>query len=369
MLSSDSTACLHGCPPQTAILLVNLGTPDAPTAPALRRYLGEFLSDPRVVEIPRPLWWLILNGIILPTRSSRSAAKYATIWTERGSPLQTGTADLTQAIADEMSRLGHHVRVRYAMRYGNPSVSSVLEEMARQNVTRMLLVPLYPQYCAATTASTLDAVTAWMRRSRRLPELRVLNHFHDEPLYIEALARKIEAHWQRNGRPDQLVMSFHGMPARTLKLGDPYHCECHKTARLLAQRLGLAASEYAVTFQSRFGKQKWLQPYTEPTLRQLAKEGVGRVDVICPGFSVDCLETLEEIAVEGKQAFLSSGGKTFHYIDCLNAEAHWTQSLSSLLAAHLQGWDTTVPVDEEQLAQTRARAQAMGAGNLTNSAG
>lgn len=361
---SDPTAYSHGSAPKTAILLVNLGTPDAPTASALRRYLGEFLSDPRVVEIPKPVWWLILNGIILPIRSSKSAAKYASVWTERGSPLQTGTADLTQAVAAEMARLGHHVQVRYAMRYGNPSVASVLDEMAKQNVTRILLVPLYPQYCAATTASTLDAVTAWMRRSRRMPELRVLNHFHDEPLYIEALARKIEAHWQQQGRPDKFVMSFHGMPARTLKLGDPYHCECHKTGRLLAERLGLAAADYAVTFQSRFGKQEWLQPYTEPTLRQLAKEGVARVDVTCPGFSVDCLETLEEIAMEGKEAFLSSGGKVFHYIDCLNAETHWAQGFSRLLTSHLQGWNTTVPADPKELAQTRERAKALGAENL-----
>jgi len=361
---SDPTAYSHGSAPKTAILLVNLGTPDAPTASALRRYLGEFLSDPRVVEIPKPVWWLILNGIILPIRSSKSAAKYASVWTERGSPLQTGTADLTQAVAAEMTRLGHHVQVRYAMRYGNPSVASVLDEMAKQNVTRILLVPLYPQYCAATTASTLDAVTAWMRCSRRMPELRVLNHFHDEPLYIEALARKIEAYWQQQGRPNKFVMSFHGMPTRTLKLGDPYHCECHKTARLLAERLGLAAADYAVTFQSRFGKQEWLQPYTEPTLRQLAKEGVARVDVTCPGFSVDCLETLEEIAMEGKEAFLSSGGKTFHYIDCLNAEAHWAQGFSSLLASHLQGWNTAVAADPKQLAQTRELAKALGAENL-----
>ncbi|MBN8745141.1 MAG: ferrochelatase [Thiomonas arsenitoxydans] len=361
---SDPTAYSHGSAPKTAILLVNLGTPDAPTASALRRYLGEFLSDPRVVEIPKPVWWLILNGIILPIRSSKSAAKYASVWTERGSPLQSGTADLTQAVAAEMARLGHHVQVRYAMRYGNPSVASVLDEMAKQNVTRILLVPLYPQYCAATTASTLDAVTAWMRRSRRMPELRVLNHFHDEPLYIEALARKIEVYWQQQGRPDKFVMSFHGMPARTLKLGDPYHCECHKTGRLLAERLGLAAADYAVTFQSRFGKQEWLQPYTEPTLRQLAKEGVARVDVTCPGFSVDCLETLEEIAMEGKEAFLSSGGKVFHYIDCLNAETHWAQGFSRLLTSHLQGWNTTVPADPKELAQTRERAKALGAENL-----
>ena len=361
---SDPTGYQHGSPPQTAILLVNLGTPDAPTAPALRRYLGEFLSDPRVVEIPKPVWWLILNGIILPIRSSKSAAKYASVWTERGSPLQTGTADLTQAVAAEMGQLGHHVQVRYAMRYGNPSVASVLDDLARQNVTRVLLVPLYPQYCAATTASTLDAVTAWMRRSRRVPELRVLNHFHDVPVYIEALAQKIEAQWQERGKPGKLVMSFHGMPARTLKLGDPYHCECHKTGRLLAERLGLQRADYEVTFQSRFGKQEWLKPYTEPTLRKLAQEGVSRVDVVCPGFSVDCLETLEEIAMEGKQAFLSSGGQVFHYIDCLNAEPHWAQGFSQMLASHLQGWDTTTLPDTAKLASSRALAQAMGADNV-----
>jgi len=361
---SDPTGYQHGQPRQTAILLVNLGTPDAPTSAALRRYLREFLSDPRVVEIPKPLWWLILNGIILPARSAKSAAKYASIWTPRGSPLQVGTADLAQAVGGELAARGHRVLVRYAMRYGNPSVASVLDELAQQNVTRVLLVPLYPQYCAATTASTLDAVTAWMRRSRRLPELRVLNHFHDAAGYIDALAEKIQAYWAQHGRPDKLVMSFHGMPARTLKLGDPYHCECQRTGRLLAQRLQLPPSAYAVTFQSRFGRQEWLQPYTEPTLRRLAQEGTGRVDVTCPGFSVDCLETLEEIAVEGKQAFLSSGGKAFHYIDCLNAEPHWVQAFSGLIETHLQGWETTAPPDPAALALSRSLAAAMGADNL-----
>ncbi|MGA8009218.1 MAG: ferrochelatase [Thiomonas sp.] len=361
---SDPTGYQHGTASQTAILLVNLGTPDSPTAPALRRYLGEFLSDPRVVEIPKPIWWLILNGIILPIRSSKSAAKYASVWTERGSPLQTGTADLTHAVSTEMAQRGHHLQVRYAMRYGNPSVASVLDDLARHNVTRILLVPLYPQYCAATTASTLDAVTAWTRRRRRVPELRVLNHFHDVPVYIDALAQKIETYWQQYGRPERLVMSFHGMPARTLKLGDPYHCECHKTGRLLAERLQLPASSYQVTFQSRFGKQEWLQPYTEPTLRKLAQDGVARVDVICPGFSVDCLETLEEIAMEGKKAFLSSGGQAFNYIDCLNADPHWAKALSSLLETQLQGWDTKAQADAAELAHARSLALAAGASNL-----
>ncbi len=358
---SDPTGYQHGTPAQTAILLVNLGTPDAPTAPALKRYLREFLSDPRVVEIPKPVWWLILNGIILPVRAAKSAAKYASVWTPRGSPLQIGTADLTAAVQAELTARGHLVQVHYAMRYGNPSLPAKLDELARQNVNRVLLVPLYPQYCAATTASTLDAVTAWFRRNRRVPELRVLNHFHDVPSYIDALAHKIQAHWQQHGRPDKLVLSFHGMPARTLKLGDPYHCECHKTARLLAQRLQLAETDWQVTFQSRFGRQEWLQPYTEPTLRALAQSGVERVDVACPGFTVDCLETLEEIAMEGKEAFLTSGGKTFHYIDCLNADSHWAQAFTGLLETQLQGWDTRTAPDPDALARSRERARALGA--------
>ena len=358
---SDPTGYQHGTAPQTAILLVNLGTPDAPTPPALRRYLGEFLSDPRVVEIPKPVWWLILNGIILPIRSSKSAAKYASVWTDRGSPLQTGTADLTQAVAVEMALAGHHVQVRYAMRYGNPSVASVLDELARQNVTRILLVPLYPQYCAATTASTLDAVSAWMRRSRRVPELRVLNHFHDVPVYIEALADKIETQWRQQGRPDRLVMSFHGMPARTLKLGDPYHCECHKTGRLLAERLGLEASDYVVTFQSRFGRAEWLQPYTAPTLAELGRQGVQRVDVICPGFPADCLETLEEIALEGKAEYLKAGGRDYRYIPCLNEREEWIRALADLAARHLEGWPTRRPADPASLAASAERARRLGA--------
>ena len=364
MTLRDPSGYKHGTAAQTAILLVNLGTPDAPTAPALRRYLGEFLSDPRVVEIPKPVWWLILNAVILPIRSGRSAAKYAAVWTPRGSPLLTGTDDLSKAVGVELAQRGHHVQVRYAMRYGNPSVAGVLDELSAQNVTRVLLVPLYPQYCAATTASTIDAVNAWMGRTRRLPELRVLNHFHDVPAYIDALALKIQEYWRQHGRPDKLLMSFHGMPARTLQLGDPYHCECHKTARLLAERLQIPNAGYQVTFQSRFGKQEWLQPYTEPTLRELARQGVKRIDVTCPGFSVDCLETLEEIAVEAKQAFLSSGGGEFHYIDCLNAETHWAQAFAGLLEAQLQGWDTRSPPDTTALMRSRSAAQALGASNL-----
>lgn len=360
----DPAGFRHGTAAQTGVLLVNLGTPDAPTAPALRRYLREFLSDPRVVELPRPLWWPILNGIILPLRSRRSAARYAAVWTPGGSPLLVGTAGLARAVGDELAARGHRLLVRHAMRYGSPGVGAALDAFAADNVTRVLLVPLYPQYCAATTASTIDAVGAWMRRARRLPELRVLHHFHDAAAYIDALARKVQAHWARHGRPDLLVMSFHGMPARTLRAGDPYFCECQKTARLLAERLALPPSGYRVTFQSRFGRQRWLEPYTASTLRELAREGIGRVDVICPGFSVDCLETLEEIAVEAKQAFLSSGGREFHYIDCLNAEPQWAQAFAGLVETQLQGWDTRSAPDPAELLRSRAAAQALGADNL-----
>ena len=361
MAAPDAAAWSHGTAAQTGVLLVNLGTPEAPTALALRRYLREFLSDPRVVELPRLLWWPILNGIILPRRAGKSAAKYAAIWTPRGSPLLVGTADLSRAVAAELAAAGHRVLVRHAMRYGSPGVAAALDAFAADNVTRVLLVPLYPQYCAATTASTVDAVAAWLRRTRSLPELRVLNHFHDQPAYIDALASKVRAHWSAHGKPDVLVTSFHGMPARTLHAGDPYFCECQKTARLLAERLELPGSAYRVTFQSRFGRQRWLEPYTEPTLRELARQGVGRVDVICPGFAVDCLETLEEIAIGAKQAFLSSGGREFHYIDCLNAEPRWAQAFAGLIETQLQGWDTRSPADPDELLRSRAAAQALGA--------
>jgi ferrochelatase len=355
---------VHGADSQIAVLLLNLGTPDAPTAPALRRYLREFLSDPRVVEIPRAVWLPLLNGIILPLRAPKSAAKYATIWQTQGSPLATGTAALAHSMQAGLAAKGHHVLVRHAMRYGNPATATVLDELHAQGVSRLLLVPLYPQYSAATTASSLDAVMGWMGRARRQPALRSLRNWADDPGYIGALAQKIRTHWALHGQAEQLLMSFHGMPLRTLKLGDPYHCECQKTGRLLAEALGLDASQYKVTFQSRFGKQAWLQPYTEPTLRALAKAGTKRVDVVCPGFAVDCLETLEEIAMEGKQVFLSSGGTAYHYIACLNTDPVWVEAFAALLESELQGWPTRQAVDAAQQAASRNRAKAMGAENI-----
>jgi ferrochelatase len=355
----------HGTVPAlgatTAVLYCNLGTPDAPTTPAVRRYLAEFLSDQRVVEIPKPIWWLILHGIILRIRPKKSAAKYASIWTAEGSPLKVWTDKQAQLLGQVLKARGHHVAVRYAMRYGNPSMASQLEELKELGITRVLIVPAYPQYSATTTASVFDAVYTWAAKVRRLPEFRFLNHYHDDAGYIAALAGKVRAHWDAHGQAEQLVFSFHGVPQRTLELGDPYHCECYKTARLLGEALGLSKDRYKVTFQSRFGKAKWLQPYTEPTLIAMAQSGVKRVDVMCPGFTGDCLETLEEMNDEAREAFMHAGGETFHYISCLNDSLEWADALASICEEHLSGWPTLEAPDVSALAQSRAEAMALGA--------
>lgn len=350
----------HGQPAKTAIIYCNLGTPQAPTAPALRRYLAEFLSDPRVVEIPRFLWLMILHGIILRVRPAKSAHKYASIWTTEGSPLKFWTEK--QSLALQQLFDPHKVVVRYAMRYGSPAVPQVLDELKAQGVTRVLVLPAYPQYSGTTTASVFDAVYAWGMRTRNLPELRFINHYHDHPGYIEALAEKIRTHWAQHGRAEQLVMSFHGVPERTLLLGDPYHCECHKTARLLAQSLGLSKDEYKVCFQSRFGKAKWLEPYTEPTVRELARQGCRSVQIVCPGFVSDCLETLEEIALEVKAAFLEEGGEQFHYIECINDSPVWIQAMHSLTMTHMSGWPLE-PASDADRSVSRQAALAIGAKN------
>ena len=352
----------HGQAERTAVLLCNLGTPDAPTAPALRRYLAEFLGDPRVVEIPRLLWLAILHGIILRVRPAKSAAKYATIWTEDGSPLKVWTERQAQALQMRFSDAGLDVQVRYAMRYGQPAVSQVLDELKAGGATRILIVPAYPQYSATTTASVMDAVYRWGLRTRRLPELRFINQYHDDAHYIRALADSVQAQWAQSGRGQKLVMSFHGVPERTLHLGDPYHCACYKTARLLGQALGLTPNDYMVTFQSRFGKAKWLEPYTEPTLEALAQQGIRHVDVICPGFTSDCLETLEEIAQEAQHAFLQAGGERFTYIPCLNDQSSWIDGLQQICQSHLQGWPLQAS-DAKQMAESRAQALARGAQN------
>lgn len=351
----------HGQPERTAVLLCNLGTPDAPTAPAVRRYLAEFLSDRRVVEVPRAIWWLILNGIILPTRPARSARKYASIWTAEGSPLRVWTEAQAALLGTLLEERGHAVIVRSAMRYGSGSIPSVLDELKAHGVTRILVLPLYPQYSATTTASVNDAVYAWAQRVRSLPELRFVNRYHDDAGYIAAWARRIADHWAEHGRPDKLVLSFHGVPKRTLALGDPYHCECRKTARLICEHLGLSPAEVEVTFQSRLGRAEWLQPYTEPTLVALAKQGVRRVDVACPGFTSDCLETLEEIALEARAAFVAAGGFEFHYLSCLNDRKDWISALADIALSHLQGWPTHPALDAGASAAQRERAMRLGA--------
>jgi ferrochelatase len=346
----------HGSAPKTALLLCNLGTPDAPTAPALRRYLGQFLSDRRVVEIPRLLWALILHGIILRLRPAKSAVKYASIWTADGSPLQVWTRKQAQLLQGFLGERGHHLLVRHAMRYGEPAIGRTLDQLRADGVTRVLVLPAYPQYSGATTASVVDDVARWALQTRHLPELRFINRYHDEPLYIAALADSVRRHWAANGQAEKLVMSFHGMPARTLALGDPYHCECQKTGRLLGEALQLRQDQYLITFQSRFGKAKWLEPYTEPSLVKLATAGVRSVDVICPGFSADCLETLEEIDQEARHAFIAAGGSQFHYIRCLNDDDAHLRALTALAERHLQGWPTRVPPQASEAQRQRALA-------------
>jgi ferrochelatase len=358
----------HNAAAKTAILLINLGTPEAPTTTAVRHYLKEFLFDPRVVEIPRAIWWLILNGIILNTRPKKSAEKYAQVWTPDGSPLKVHTAAQAKRLQGFLGEAGHQVVVDYAMRYGQPSIPATLSRLKAAGCTRILLLPLYPQYAASTVASTSDAVYGWMRTIRNQPELRSVRSFADHPGYIGALAASVRDHWRLNGRTAsssphayRLLMSFHGLPRYTLDKGDPYYCECQKTARLLAETLELSKDEYLVCFQSRFGRTEWLQPYTAPTLRTLGQQGLQRVDVICPGFPADCLETLEEIALEGKHEFMQAGGKEYHYIPCLNERDDWIHALADIAATHLQGWPTQTVVAQTTLDATAQRAKALGA--------
>jgi len=360
----------HGSPSKTGVLLVNLGTPDAPTAAAVKVYLKQFLSDPRVVEIPRLVWWLILNGIILNTRPKQSAEKYALVWTQDGSPLRFHTERQAKLV---LGLMGEQLKTKglaiplvdYAMRYGNPSIASVMQGMKRQGCERILVLPLYPQYAASTTASTFDAVFAELGKMRNVPAIRTIKHYHDDPRYIAALAKNVRDYWQKNGRAELLVMSFHGLPRFSLDKGDPYHCECHKTGRLLAEALGLSQAQYRVTFQSRFGKAEWLKPYTAATLAELGQQKPSsqkplRVDVVCPGFVADCLETLEEIAIEGKATFIAAGGGEFNYIPCLNEREDWIATLTEIALENLGGW-LNAEKSTEELAQSRQRATALGA--------
>ncbi|MFZ6815318.1 ferrochelatase [Undibacterium sp. Rencai35W] len=334
----------HGKATKTGVVLINLGTPDAPTTSAVRRYLKEFLWDPRVVEVPRLIWWCILNLIILPFRSGQSAKKYASIWSKDGSPLKVHTEKQAILLKGYLGERGHEVQVAYAMRYGSPNIPTVLQKLKEEGCERILILPAYPQYSATTTGSNADAVFSHYQRTRNMPELRLVRSYHDHDAYIRALRLSIMNHWQNNGRPEKLVMSFHGLPKAFLMRGDPYHCECYKTARLLAEQLGLSKDQYVVTFQSRLGRAEWLQPYTAPTVKALAQQGIKRIDVVCPGFIADCLETLEEIAMEVRDEFLHAGGKEFSYIPCLNESPEWLRALAEITEQHLIGWPTMMTV-------------------------
>lgn len=321
------------------VLITNLGTPEAPTAKALRPYLKQFLSDPRVVEIPRLLWWFILNFVILNIRPRRSAKAYKGVWTEQGSPLAIHTKDQHTALAAKIKqRYGDDVIVEWAMRYGQPSVANSIDKLCRAGVQKLFVLPLYPQYSASTTASTFDALAADFTKRRWIPELRFNTGYHTHKSLIDALANTVSQAIEKNGQPEKLLFSYHGIPLRYLHNGDPYHCFCHQTTRLIAEKLNLAEDSYMTVFQSRFGREKWLQPYADKTLQSLAADGVKNVAVICPGFSADCLETIEEIGEENRDYFLEAGGEVFHYIPALNASTQHIDALAEICAENIDDW-------------------------------
>ncbi len=348
----------HGLKESTGILLVNLGTPEAPTSSAVRRFLKQFLSDPRVIEYPRWLWWLILNVVILRIRPSRSAAAYRKIWTDNGSPLMIFSKDIAAGVQAQLdARLPGSTNVELAMSYGDPSIDDAMDRLLARGARRLLVLPLYPQYSGTTTASVVDAVARKLSRLRWVPEVRFINQYHDERGYIDALAASIRDFWRENGRGTRLMFSFHGIPRSTLLKGDPYHCQCQETARLVAGALELGEDEWLLSFQSRVGREEWLRPYTDETIIELGQQGLDRLDVICPGFSTDCLETLEEIAMQNAELFEDSGGKTLHYIPALNARDDHLGFLSSLIERHIAGWPRSYAADPV----SSERAVAMGA--------
>ncbi|WP_317929227.1 ferrochelatase [Halioxenophilus sp. WMMB6] len=350
----NSSSYTHGHHERVGVLITNLGTPDQPTKSSLKQYLKEFLSDPRVVEMPRLLWWLILNGIILRIRPAKSAKAYQSVWTETGSPLMAITKQ--QAVALQ-AKLGESVVVEYAMRYGNPSVGNGIQTLLDKGVRKLLVVPLYPQYCASTTASTFDAIAHDFCQRRWLPELRFVSHYHDQPDYIQACVEQIKHHWQQHGQAEKLIFSYHGIPERYLNQGDPYYCECQKTSRLIASQLGLSKEQYLTSFQSRFGREQWLQPYTDETLKALPTQGTKSVQLFCPGFAADCLETIEEINVENRHYFLDAGGEKFDYIAALNAEPWHIEALAKIVATNISGW---TPDNSERALQVE-QAKLLGA--------
>ena len=352
----------HAASERIGVLVTNLGTPDASTTAAVRRYLAEFLADPRVIELPRWLWRLILHGVILRIRPARSAHAYASIWTAQGSPLLVHSRAISDALQARWAvQRPERMAVALGMRYGTPSIADALHALRRARATRIVVLPLYPQYSSATGGSTFDALTRTLSRWRRVPALRFIDHYHDDPGYIRALASSIEAAWSEGGRPDRLLFSFHGLPRRYLEAGDPYHCECHKTARLVAERLGLEPESWRVAFQSRVGREEWLRPYTDETLVEWGGERLDTVDVVCPGFSADCLETLEEIGIQGSKSFTAAGGRRLRYIPALNAGQAHVEALAALVERAIPDWLADPGDDASGLADRSARARSLGA--------
>lgn len=364
---SEKTTYLHGAQEKLGILLVNLGSPEAPTPSAVRKYLAQFLSDPRVIEVNPIIWWFALHGIILRIRPAKAAKAYQKVWTENGSPLIDISRKQTQAIQKVLeNKFRGTVIVDLAMTYGKPSIEEGLNALRKAGARRLLVLPLYPQYSATTTAAVFDQVTNVLQGWRWLPDLRMINHYHDHEKYITALANSIKQSWEKNSRGELLLFSFHGIPKRYFDNGDPYFCHCQKTARLVAEQLELDDKQWQIVFQSHFGKEEWLQPYCDETLQQLPSKGVKQVDIICPGFAADCLETLEEINMENKNLFLEAGGDTYNYIPCLNDSDEHIDALCEVLTAHMFGWPETMPGwDAGKLAveakASRERAINMGA--------
>tara|TARA_Y100001936_G_scaffold244586_1_gene285195 strand:- start:7353 stop:8438 length:1086 start_codon:yes stop_codon:yes gene_type:complete len=360
---SSESIYQHGSHGKTGILLINLGTPDAPTPKALRPYLRDFLSNSRVIEIPKWIWWPILNFIILNIRPKKSAEKYSLIWTKEGSPLKVHTQRQAKLLLKSIKkRTKPTPLIEYAMSIGNPSISETIIRMEQQNCERILIFPLYPQYAASSTGAALDGVFEQLKKMRNTPAIRTIKHYHDHPAYINALAQNVRDYWLKNGEPEKLVISFHGVPRFSLDKGDPYHCECQKTGRLLAETLNLDKERFQICFQSRFGRTEWLRPYTAEILELLGNQKTGRIDVICPGFVSDCLETLEEIAIEGKATFIQAGGKEFHYIPCLNEHDDWIYALTDIALDNLEGW-LGLEESKDNSEQSRKLAIEMGAKN------
>lgn len=358
----NETNFSHGQAEKIGVLVANLGTPDDCDKKSVRRYLKQFLSDPRVVEAPRWLWWLFLNVILLNTRPKRTAKAYQSIWQENGSPLfnisKKQAEKLQQTLNTSHAQQPYHVEL--AMTYGKPSIESALLKLKQAGATKLLVLPLYPQYSGSTCAAVFDAVVDVLKTWRRIPEMRFINHYHDHPDYIDALAQSIKNHWATHQQAEKLVMSFHGIPQEYLENGDPYFCECHKTARLLANKLGLNEQQWIITFQSRLGPKQWLKPYTDLTLADLAsQQGVKSVDIVCPGFSADCLETLEEIAIENKETFISNGGEQYHYIPCLNDEPKHIDMMQNLVDQHAGSWLQGIDNANQNKAQSQQRADSL----------